>query len=105
MSPGVRQESGADPDRLRINARLIRAGTDTQLWDRTFEAISEDVIKLQRDIATAVADGIHARLAPPRGSVAPAAQRDPSFDAFDLYSEGRYYWAMRTPESLKQSVQ
>jgi serine/threonine-protein kinase len=105
MSPGVRQESGADPDRLRINARLIRAGTDTQLWDRTFEAISEDVIKLQRDIATAVADGIHARLAPPRDSVAPAAQRNPSFDAFDLYLKGRYYWAMRTPESLKQSVQ
>jgi tetratricopeptide (TPR) repeat protein len=84
---------------------LIRAGTDTQLWDRTFEAISQDVIKLQRDIATAVAAGIHARLTPPRDSVAPAAQRDPSFDAFDLYLKGRYYWAMRTPESLKQSVQ
>src|SRR5258705_8356003 len=105
MSPGARQESGADPDRLRINARLIRAGTDTQLWDRTFEAVAGDVFRLQRDVATAVADGIHARLTPPRDSVAAASQRDPSFDAFDLYLKGRYYWAMRTPESLKQSVQ
>jgi TolB-like protein/Tfp pilus assembly protein PilF len=105
MSPGARQGSGTGPERLRINARLIRAGTDTQVWDRTFEAVAGDVIKLQREIAAAVADGIHAKLAPPRSAVVPAVQRDPSFDAFDLYLKGRYYWAMRTPESLKQSVQ
>jgi TolB-like protein/tRNA A-37 threonylcarbamoyl transferase component Bud32/Flp pilus assembly protein TadD len=105
MSPGARQESGTGPERLRINARLIRAGTDTQVWDRTFEAVAGDVIKLQREIAAAVADGINAKLTPPRDAVVAAAQRDPSFDAFDLYLKGRYYWAMRTPESLKQSVQ
>ncbi|HEY3162688.1 MAG TPA: protein kinase [Vicinamibacterales bacterium] len=105
MSPGAQRESGGPPERLRINARLIRAGTDTQVWDRTFEAITDDVIKLQRDIASAIADGINARLTPPRDAVVPAAQRAASFDAFDLYLKGRFYWAMRTPESLKQSVQ
>src|SRR5882672_11088954 len=98
MSPGARQESGADPDRLRINARLIRAGTDTQLWDRTFEAVAGDVFRLQRDVAAATADGINAKLTPPRDAVVPAAQRAASFDAFDLYLKGRFYWAMRTPE-------
>jgi serine/threonine-protein kinase len=105
MSPGARRDAGGEPERLRINARLIRAGTDTQLWDRTFEAVAGDVIKLQRDIASTIADGIHAKLTPPRDAVVPAAQRAASFDAFDLYLKGRYYWAMRTPESLKQSVQ
>ncbi|HYS24852.1 MAG TPA: tetratricopeptide repeat protein, partial [Vicinamibacterales bacterium] len=67
--------------------------------------VAGDVIKLQRDIASTIADGIHAKLTPPRDAVVPAAQRAASFDAFDLYLKGRYYWAMRTPESLKQSVQ
>jgi tetratricopeptide (TPR) repeat protein len=105
MSPGARREAGGEPERLRINARLIRAGTDTQLWDRTFEAVAGDVFRLQRDVAAAIADGINAKLTPARDAVVPAAQRAASFDAFDLYLKGRFYWAMRTPESLKQSVQ
>jgi len=105
MSAGAQRESGGPPERLRINARLIRAGTDTQVWDRTFEAVAGDVIRLQRDIASAIADGINAKLTPPRDAVVPAAQRATSFDAFDLYLKGRFYWAMRSPESLKQSVQ
>src|SRR5205814_2708749 len=97
--------NSADGKRLRINARLIRAGTDTQLWDRTFEAASADVFELQRDIAAAVADGIHATLTPDTRSAAQsAAQGGARFDAFDLYLKGRYYWNMRTPDALKQSV-
>ena len=105
LMSGAQRDPGGEPERLRINARLIRAGTDTQVWDRTFEAVAADVIRLQRDVAAAIADGINARLAPPRDAVVPAAQRTTSFDAFDLYLKGRFYWAMRTPESLKQSVQ
>ena len=30
---------GDRPKRVRINARLIYAGSDTQLWDRTFEHV------------------------------------------------------------------
>ena len=105
LMSGAQRDPGGEPERLRINARLIRAGTDTQVWDRTFEAVAADVIRLQRDVAAAIADGINARLAPPRDAVVPAAQRTTSFDAFDLYLKGRFYWAMRTPESMKQSVQ
>jgi TolB-like protein/tetratricopeptide (TPR) repeat protein len=105
LMSGTQRDPGGEPERLRINARLIRAGTDTQVWDRTFEAVAADVIRLQRDVASAIAEGINARLAPPRDAVVPAAQRTTSFDAFDLYLKGRFYWAMRTPESLKQSVQ
>ena len=104
MVPGGGGGSNTDARRLRINARLIRAGTDTQLWDRTFEAASADVLKLQREIASAVADGIHATLAPVTNAAAQASVQG-GFDAFDLYLKGRYYWAMRTPDALKQSVQ
>ena len=105
MMPAGGGKSDADGKRLRINARLIRAGTDTQLWDRTFEVASADVFKLQRDIAAAVAEGIHATLTPETGNAAQSAARGGApFDAFDLYLKGRYYWNMRTPDALKQSV-
>jgi tetratricopeptide (TPR) repeat protein len=104
-SPEAGDSSNGDARRLRINARLIRAGTDTQLWDRTFEAASADVFALQRQIAAAVADGIHATLTPETNAAAqPAGQGAARFDAFDVYLKGRYYWSMRTPDALKQSV-
>lgn len=86
--------------RVRINARLIYAGTDTQLWDRTFETVAADVFALQRQVVTAVADGIHLRL-----TAKPASRPGQDFEAFDLYLKGRYYWNTRTEAGLKQSIQ
>jgi len=91
-----------DGRRIRINARLIHAGTDTQLWNRTFERSGSDVFALQSEVARAVSEGVHARLA--RAPVARAiATQD--FEVFDLYLRGRYYWNMRSEEGLTQSVQ
>jgi TolB-like protein/Tfp pilus assembly protein PilF len=86
--------------RIRVNARLIYAGTDTQLWDRTFEAVTSDVVSLQEQITRAISDAIHVRLALPQAA-APAQD----FEAFDLYLRGRYYWNMRTREGLARSLQ
>src|SRR4029077_17921076 len=56
--------TGVQPgdQRVRINARLIRASTDHQLWERTFEAVVSDVLALQQQVAFAVADGINLKL-------------------------------------------
>jgi TolB-like protein/Tfp pilus assembly protein PilF len=88
--------------RIRINARLIQAGTDTNLWNRTFERSGNDVLALQSEVARAVSEGVHARLARAPAARAIAAQ---DFEVFDLYLRGRYYWNMRSEEGLTQSVQ
>jgi TolB-like protein/Tfp pilus assembly protein PilF/tRNA A-37 threonylcarbamoyl transferase component Bud32 len=93
------EDARRDHKRVRINARLIYAGTDTQLWDRDFEVVVEDVLALQSQVARAVADGIDLRLA------SQAQVRAQDFGAFDLYLKGRYYWNMRTSAGLKESVQ
>ena len=65
-------------------------GTDTQLWDRTFEAVVSDVLALQSEVAKAVADGINVRL---------DARRQPSPvnpRAYDTYLRARYLWNKRT---------
>jgi serine/threonine-protein kinase len=57
---------GADgkPDRVRVNARLIAAGSDTQIWAQQFEQSMGDTLALQADVARAIAEGISAVLTP-----------------------------------------
>jgi len=93
---------------VRINARLIRAGTDTQLWDRTFDKVVSDVLNLQREVAKAVAEGIDLRLTSTEERLLSGAggrlSRQQDFDAFNLYLKGRYHWNMRTNEGLDLSL-
>ena len=87
----VADEPGAagSGHRVRINARLIYAGTDTQLWDRTFEAAASDLVELEGRMAKAVADALQLRLAAiQRGSAARTAREDS--EALDAYLQGRY---------------
>src|SRR5207247_203988 len=99
VMPGGDQRDDARR-RVRVNARLIYAGTDTVVWDRTFETLVADVFALRGDIVKAVTEGIHVRLAAPLRS-----QPAQSVEAFDLYLKGRYYWNQRTEEGLKRSIQ
>ena len=59
----VRGKDGV-PDRVRVNARLIAAGTDTQIWAQQFERSMGDTLALQADVARAIAAGISAVLTP-----------------------------------------
>ncbi len=98
--PGSGSGEPSGMKRVRINARLIYAGSDTQLWDRTFEKVAEDVFALRSEVVKAVADGIDVRVTSTR-----AGRSQQDFEAFDLYLKGRYYWNQRTDEGLKRSVQ
>jgi TolB-like protein/cytochrome c-type biogenesis protein CcmH/NrfG len=89
LVPGPSTEGRDGAKRVRINARLIYAGTDTQLWDRTFESIVSDVLALQSQVAQAVADGIDLHLtAKQQGSL--ARNNRENMEAQDAYLQGRY---------------
>jgi serine/threonine-protein kinase len=100
--PGHVQPKGSDGKRVRINARLIHAASDVQVWNRTFERVVADVLGLQSEVARAVTEGIDSRLTGPNLD---RASRGQDFDVFDLYLRGRYYWNMRTAEGFKRSIQ
>ncbi len=59
----VRGQNGI-PDRVRINARLIAAGSDSQIWAQQFERSLGDTLALQAEVALAIAEGIRAVLTP-----------------------------------------
>ncbi len=51
-------------DRVRVNARLIAAGTDSQIWAQQFERSLGDTAALHVDIAKAIAAGVNAVVTP-----------------------------------------
>ncbi len=95
----VAADAGASGKRVRINARLIYAGTDTQLWDRTFEAVVDDVLSLQGEVAKAVADGVQLRLASATAAPRSVPRENPL--ARDAYLQGNYLlWKSSRREDL-----
>jgi eukaryotic-like serine/threonine-protein kinase len=87
-------------DHVRVNLRLIHAGSDTPVWARSFEQPLNHVFGLQRDIARAVA----AELAVANGALA-NRQPDPVDPvANDQYLRGRYFLHQETVDGMKQAV-
>ena len=71
-------------DRVRITAQLIRAATDEHLWAQTYERDLRDVIRLQDEVAGAIAAEVQGRLASRPGRPT-AGPRTVSPHGYDLY--------------------
>jgi tetratricopeptide (TPR) repeat protein len=72
-------------DAVRVNLRLIHAGSDTAVWSRTFEEPLSNVFALQRLVARSVAEELTLTVSPASRQT---LQIDPA--AYDAYLRGRY---------------
>jgi eukaryotic-like serine/threonine-protein kinase len=91
-------------DRVRISAQLVDAANDQNLWARDYERDLPDILQLQSELATAVAQEITGRLSPQERSR--LARRDPVKPAvYEAYLKGRYF-STHSPveEGLKKAV-
>jgi TolB-like protein/Flp pilus assembly protein TadD len=87
-------------DRARISAQLIDAHNQTHVWAQNFESDQRNVLVLQNEMAQSVARSIDlALLASPAANPRPI---EPA--AHDFYLKGRYQLALRTRDSLRESV-
>ncbi len=75
-------------NRVRVNAQLIDARTDKQLWAQTYDRDLADVFAIQSEIAKTIADQLQAKLSPDEKN---AIKRSPTSDmtAFDLYTRAQ----------------
>ena len=82
---GSVQRSGK---RVRVNAKLVDARTDGQLWAQTYDRDLADVFAIQSEIAKAIAEQLQAKLSPREQT---AIERPPTGDiaAFDLYTRAK----------------
>ena len=75
-------------NRVRVNAQLIDARTDTHLWAQTYDRDLADVFAIQSEIAKTIADQLQAKLSPAEKT---AIEQKPTTDlaAFDLYTRAK----------------
>jgi serine/threonine protein kinase len=82
---GSVQRSG---NRVKVTAQLIRANTDRHLWANSYEREIEDVLKLESDIAAAIAGQVQVRVRAGESALLTSSRRvDPQ--AYEAYLRGR----------------
>jgi len=91
-------------DRLRVTAELVNAATGERMWSEQFEEGRGDVFGVEDRVTRAIVSALRLRLAnggAPQVTVA-RGTRDP--EAYDLYLRGRYFWSLRSEESIRRAI-
>jgi TolB-like protein/DNA-binding winged helix-turn-helix (wHTH) protein/Flp pilus assembly protein TadD len=75
-------------NRLRVNAQLIKADSDTHVWAQTYDRDVADLFAIQTEIAQTIAGQLYAKISPTEKL---AIERPPTTDltAFDLYTRAK----------------
>jgi adenylate cyclase len=104
---GSVQRSG---NRVRVNARLVDARSDRQLWGQSYDRDLADIFAIQSEIAKSIANQLQAKLSV--GEKAAIEER-PTRDlvAYDLYIHASslideaLYYGLNTEQNLFQAVE
>jgi len=91
-------------DRVRINVHLVRASNDSQLWSESYERDIGDMLKLQSEVAQAIASSIKVHVtAEERARL--SSERAVNPEAHLAYLRGRYLWSKWTPDELRAAIE
>jgi TolB-like protein/DNA-binding winged helix-turn-helix (wHTH) protein/Tfp pilus assembly protein PilF len=104
LEGSVRREAG----RVRITAQLIQMKDQTHLLSRQYDREVSNLLALQAEIAQEIADEIQLTLGDPHKSNTAhrtVALSTPSYEAYDCYLKGRYFWNQRTAKGFQQAAE
>lgn len=83
---------------VRITAQLLDGPSDRHLWANSYESQSQDVLKLQADLASEIVSEIKVEVTPEeRAQLADARKVNPQ--AYEAYLKAQFYWNQLDPES------
>jgi TolB-like protein/Flp pilus assembly protein TadD len=85
--------------RVAITAQLFQVSDHTLVWAAPFERDLQDVLRIQAEVAGAIASGVLNKL--------PHAQpliRQVNREAYLAYLEGRYFWNKRTEDGFSKAI-
>ena len=92
-----------DADRVRISAQLIQVSDETHLWAESYERSLGDILKLQSEVAQAIAREIRVKLSS-REKRRLTAVHEVAPAAYEAYLKGRHLWNKRTEEGMRTSI-
>ena len=90
-------------NRVRVSAQLIHAASDTHILSRNYERDLSDVLKLQSDVAQAIAQEIRVQLTPvEKTRLASSKSIDPK--AHEAYLLGKFHLSKNSEEDIARSI-
>ncbi len=87
--------------RVRVTAQLIRTRDDRHLWSETYERDSGDIVRIQDEVAEAIADQIRGKLA----THGQAGARRVNPQAYEAYLQGSHFGNMVRSADLTKSIE
>ena len=90
-------------DRVRITAQLIHAPTDRHIWAESYERDAGEVMRLEDQVALAIAHQVSAQLTPTEERRL-TNKRATNPQAYDAYLHGRYLWNERNAETIREAI-
>ena len=96
-----------DADRVRISAQLIHMKDRSHVWAREYDRELKSMLTLQGEIAEEIADEIELTLGDRHktGAAHATISASSSFDAYDLYLKGLYFWNKRTEAGFQRAAE
>jgi TolB-like protein/DNA-binding winged helix-turn-helix (wHTH) protein len=94
------RESG---DHMRVTAQLIQVKDQTHLWSQDYDYPVKDILKIEDDLAQAVAHEIRVRL-PSQQQPQLAQSHPPNPEAFDAYMQGYYFFEKDTNKDTEMAA-
>jgi TolB-like protein/DNA-binding winged helix-turn-helix (wHTH) protein/Tfp pilus assembly protein PilF len=103
LEGSVRREAG----KVRISAQLIQMRDQSHLWARQYDRELRSLLALQSEIAQEIADEIQLTLGDRKriASARKPAASPSSYEAYDDYLKGRYFWNKRTTAGFQQAAE
>lgn len=103
LEGSVRRESR----RVLITAQLVRLKDQSRIWSREYDREPAGLLTLQHEVAQEVADEMQGTLGVGPKTVAAAsksAASPNSYEAYDLYLQGRYFWNKRSLDGFARAA-
>ena len=91
LEGSIRREN----NNLRVTAQLIDVANGYHLWSEKFDREMDDVFAVQDEIARAIVDKLTEKLGGGHAEAPLVKRPTEDLEAYNLYLQGRYYWARR----------
>ena len=90
-------------DTVEVSAELTDVRDNTQIWGERYDRKADNLIELQQQIASDLADQLRSQLTHTEKQRV-IRQGTDNEEAYRLYLKGRYYWNKRTGNDLRTAV-
>jgi serine/threonine-protein kinase len=90
-------------NKIKIDARLLRADSGAPLWSGQYERSSGEIFAIQEEIAQAVVKSLGVGI-PPDGAFALRPGAPANFEAYSLYAQAGFFMHTRGKEKFEKAI-